>query len=671
MKHIQQTGSLRISLQKQINTTSAGISIQPSSAPDRTEGEPMKTNIVFPKLHYQSALVLAIITALLAATGALAATILLDPSFDVDGKVVTDIGGGTDEIRAMAIYPNGRIIVAGYTYKWTDYDFAVARYNSNGTPDTSFSYDGIVTTNISSDDDYGMAITLQPDGRIVVAGTTGTDVALMRYNADGTLDSTFDVDGIVVTDLGGTDIAHAVSIQQDGKILVAGSSFKAADNYYWGALLRYNSNGSLDTTFGGSHNGKVFFNFNQADTIVNAMAIQPDGKIVMVGGVAVGPVASAGPDMFAVRFNSNGSLDGWFGSSGFAVTDIRGEYNEATAMVIQDDGKLLVAGMTGSPESDRYDFALVRYTKDGWLDPTFDWDGIVVTDYHGCNEIGNAVALQMDGRIVMAGEIYCSGAADGGRSDTVPSDYLVSRYNIDGSLDTTFDGDGLVFTNIGNGDIARAANVQYDGKIVLAGNTDGNFSLARYTGTEQAFKSNAPQDGWVLESLENSNVGGIINAASTVLMVGDNAQNKQYRSILSFDTSTLPGKAVITKATLRLRMQAVAGNPGPFATLGYLLVDIKKGSFDNSALETGDFQAAASKNNIGRLTTLLGNFNWYQLVINPVDYTFINLNGSTQFRLRFATDDDNDAVADYIRFFSGDYATATARPTLVIEYYLP
>ncbi len=182
--------------------------------------------------------------------------------------------------------------------------------------------------------------------------------------------------------------------------------------------------------------------------------------------------------------------------------------------------------------------------------------------------------------------------------------------------------------------------------------------------------SNAAYDGWVIESTEFSNVGSIINASSTTFNLGDNPADRQYRSILSFNTSSLPDNAVITKVTLKIKKYNVVGTD-PFITHGYLWADIRKGFFGTYLLQITDFQATASKNGVGRFWPVSGAPNWYQLGLGAANYTYINLTGTTQFRLRFAKDDNDDRSADYMTFYSGNYGTVSDRPTLIIEYYVP
>ncbi len=200
---------------------------------------------------------------------------------------------------------------------------------------------------------------------------------------------------------------------------------------------------------------------------------------------------------------------------------------------------------------------------------------------------------------------------------------------------------------------------------------DKNFTITVNDLVERitrTFRSAGAQDGWILESTETSNAGGTKNNGAISFYVGDNAANKQYRSILSFNTAGLPDNAVIKRVTLKIRKQGVIGTD-PFTTHSKLMAEIVKPFFGlNAGLELGDFNALANK--------VAGLFgvpvkNWYYAAVGSANYQYVNLTGTTQFRLRFQKDDDNDKVADYVKFFSGNYSDAALRPTLIIEYTLP
>ncbi len=184
------------------------------------------------------------------------------------------------------------------------------------------------------------------------------------------------------------------------------------------------------------------------------------------------------------------------------------------------------------------------------------------------------------------------------------------------------------------------------------------------------FRSVGAQDGWILETGETSNTGGSMNASGGLLNIGDDANDRQYRAILSFNTDSLPNTAVITRVTIKIKRQGQVGS-NPFISHTALLVDIRNGPFNaNVALQSADFQAAASKSIAGKIPNSPVS-NWYSLTWDVGVLSLINKAGVTQFRLRFQRDDNNDNGADYAQFFSGDHATVGIRPTLVIEYYIP
>jgi uncharacterized delta-60 repeat protein len=393
----------------------------------------------------------------------------LDNSFDGDGKLTTDFGG-YDVAYSLAIQTNGKIVVAGQALNpnTNNNDFALARYNSNGSLDNTFDGDGKLTGFYLSGDTRFTAIALQTDGKIVVAGqalnikTGNYDFALARYNTDGSLDKYFDKDGKQTTDFFGfDDIAYALAIQADGKIVVAGAAINI--NYDF-ALARYNSDGSLDNSFDGD--GKQTIDFNGLNNIAYALAIQPNGKIVVAG--------QASDNFALVRYNSNGSLDNSFDGDGKLITDFGS--SAAYALAIQTNGKIVVAGQAFNLDNTT-DFALARYNSNGSLDNTFDGDGKLTTDFGGYDGV-TSLAIQTNGKIVAAGQTL--------NPNTFNNNFALARYNSNGALDNSFDGDGKLTTDLGSGKYyAASIAIQTNGKIVVAGqayiySTDNDFALARY-----------------------------------------------------------------------------------------------------------------------------------------------------------------------------------------------
>ncbi len=387
----------------------------------------------------------------------------LDTGFGTGGKVITAFGGD-DVARAIAIDSGGKIVVAGYSWNGTN-DFALARYNVDGSLDTTFDTDGKVTTPIGIGNDIAYAIAIDSGGKIVVAGNSNNgnnDFALARYNpADGSLDTTFDGGGKVTTPIGtGADGAYAIAIDSACKIVVAGYSYNGTNDF---ALARYNVDGSLDTTFGTS--GKLTIAIGSNDDVAQAIAIDSNGKIVVAGYSSNG----SNFDFALARYNPNGTLDTTFDSDGKLTTPIGTTTADvAFAMAIDSAGKIVVAGESN------YDFALARYNVNGTLDTTFGTGGIVTTPIGSGADGANAMAIDSAGKIVVAGY-----------STNGNYDFALVRYNSNGSLDTTFDSDGKLTTPIGNSeDAANAIAIDSGGKIVVAGNSwnvsDNDFALARY-----------------------------------------------------------------------------------------------------------------------------------------------------------------------------------------------
>jgi uncharacterized delta-60 repeat protein len=398
----------------------------------------------------------------------------LDLTFDTDGKVTTDFSAGNDLGRGVAIQPDGKIIVVGRMVDSSNTDFAVARYNVDGSLDSSFGIGGKVNTDFDLGDDEAFAVVLQFDGKIIVAGSSfsngGTyDFAVVRYNFDGSLDQSFGAGGKVVTDFAGdSDEARAVAVQSDGKIVAAGSMFNMTTGSDF-AVARYNPDGSLDNFFG--FNGKVNTDFFSSDFDEGyAVLLQPDEKIVVAGRRSNGTDL----DIALARYNPDGSLDDSFSNDGQVITDITGQDDEAFGVAYQTDGKLVVAG--GTTSGGTYDFVAARYSSDGHLDNTFSFDGIVITDFGAPFDEAIGVTIQNDGKIIVAG--YTNNGGDGS--------FALVRYESDGTPDVTFDNDGTVTTDFGGSDVALAVALQADGKIVAAGYSlnggVGDFAVARYEG---------------------------------------------------------------------------------------------------------------------------------------------------------------------------------------------
>jgi uncharacterized delta-60 repeat protein len=383
----------------------------------------------------------------------------LDTCFGGSGSVGTNVSMGRDTANAVLVQPDGKIVVAGTVgvneSNGTGADFGVVRYNTDGSLDTTFDGDGKVRTNFGGiRNDYATAIALQADGKIVVAGYSDSgggraDFAVVRYNSDGSLDTTFDGDGKVLTDVGSDtdDKIHAILIQPDGKIFAVGGIFTAGSDPAGGVIVRYNSNGSLDTSFDGD--GKMTLS---GSYMFYAAALQPDGKIIAAG---------TNVNLAVARFNANGPVDTSFGTSGVATYTAFNFGDRAYAVALEPNGKIVAGGYSRVQASGGYFCApMVRFTT----------AGNVETSSVNCNEAPGSMtitglALQPNGKIV------ASGTASGGNAYR---GFLILRYNHALSLDYPFNnGEGgvhVVFTvDFSRLAGATAVALQSDNKIIAVG----------------------------------------------------------------------------------------------------------------------------------------------------------------------------------------------------------
>jgi uncharacterized delta-60 repeat protein len=405
---------------------------------------------------------------------AFAAPGALDPTFGTGGKAVFTFGNCFGS--SVAVQTDGRILVGGQSFVASN-DFALVRFNADGSPDTAFGSSGKVTTDFSANDDSCSRVRALSDGGILAAGTStggsGKDFALARYLADGSLDTTFDPvghDGKVHLDfgMGNDETCSDMIVQPDGKIILVGYVDTGSGTDY--GIARFNADGSLDTTF--DTDGRQTVDFAATNDVATSVALQPDGRILVAGYSVIG--GAYGFSM--ARLNADGSLDTTFGTGGLVTTDVNPmTFDYCQRILVLAGGKILAAGSSNS------DFALVRYTANGALDPTFGTGGIVTTDIDGTADTAYDLAELSDGKILAAG--------------STTSDFAMACYQPNGALDPTFGTGGKVVTDLsGSNDQCRALAVRSNGKILLAG-TAGNsteFAVARYGAALTASATNAP-----------------------------------------------------------------------------------------------------------------------------------------------------------------------------------
>jgi len=394
----------------------------------------------------------------------------LDPTFNTSvtpGYTKTDVvTGGYDYGQAMAAHSDGRIVVAAYNVN--NY-FTILRYTSTGALDNTFGTGGIVTLRYAAGDDaQAYAVTVLSNNKILVAGYSWgatKDFALLQLNEDGTPDAGFGTGGWTITAVGaGDDEVRSMSVQPDGKIVLAGITDNGSDNDF--AVVRLNTDGTPDNLFGSG--GKVTTDINSND-LVEGLAVQSDGKIV-VGGTSN---SLGDADFAAVRYNSDGTPDNLFGTAGISTIDIgfagAGSTDIGHSLAIQSDGKIILAGQTAASTGGNDDVAIIRLTANGSLDTGFDSDGILLYNYGTVNtdDEVRSVIVQSDGKILL-----------GGSTDGTGSSFalMLLRFNADGSLDPTFGpaSDGVATADItGTPDIGYAM-AMHGTRIYLVGSTADN-----------------------------------------------------------------------------------------------------------------------------------------------------------------------------------------------------
>ncbi|MFK5893445.1 MAG: delta-60 repeat domain-containing protein [Pseudomonadota bacterium] len=373
----------------------------------------------------------------------------IDSTFGEGGIAFTKVGVLNSQAFSLLIQPDGKIIAVGSTNTHaSSKNIAVVRYTKNGQLDHSFGDDGITTTSITNGPDFTSSAALQLDGKIVVAAHFNNgkdnDIAVLRYNNDGSLDTQFGERGVSKSSIGqNDDEANGVVVQPDGKIIVAGSS-RNSEGYYDIAAIRFNKDGKLDTTFGikGSVTTAITHRIGKMadrDDHAAGIALQPDGKIIIVG--------YSYKDFVVVRYLPTGKLDETFHGDGISTTSVSPAKDEARSVVIQPDGKLVVVGKSlGSLGADKtlgsssMDVAVVRFNSNGTLDSTFGVGGHVTTPIGLNYDVAHSAAIQPDGKLIVAGY-----------SKSSNYNFAVLRYELE-SWDITpssisFDDESNIFTN--------------------------------------------------------------------------------------------------------------------------------------------------------------------------------------------------------------------------------
>ncbi|MGB3344062.1 MAG: T9SS type A sorting domain-containing protein [Aequorivita sp.] len=393
----------------------------------------------------------------------------LDPTFGTNGVVTTAVHPNYNVAETTVVQTDGKILVAGNAGTPSTYQMAVARYNEDGSLDTSFGGEGTLRFPVGSVKSFVMDMAQQPDGKILLGGRTwdnvSGDFAVVRLNEDGSFDDNFGTNGIFRIETAETEASEAMALLDDGTILMVGYK---DDNF---TVAKINTDGSLDTTFG--MNGWVVLTFDGASSYADDLAIQGDGKIVISG------FALNGQNRFqvaAARLNADGSTDNSFGTDGKVIFNV-GEWNDfGEGVAIQSDGKILIGGHKWiSNIEQRHDLFVARLNTDGSIDTSYGNNGAATARLvDGANYAGDMV-LQADDKPILAGYTILQSEIN----------MAMVRFDTDGNLDSTFNGDGMVsFDYEGREDYCNAIALQPDNKIILAGYSYGGggseFEIARF-----------------------------------------------------------------------------------------------------------------------------------------------------------------------------------------------
>jgi len=615
---------------------------------------------------------------------------MLDPTFGNGGKVVTSITPGQDQAHSVAIQTNGKIVVAGSsTSTITGKDFAMIRYNTDGTLDNTFGNLGIVTTDVqlgSEDEAYSIAI--QADGKIILAGYSDNgsnkDAALVRYKTDGSIDSTFGTNGKVLTNFEAAqqDQVSVVKVHLlTGNIIVGGATI-ISSSVSKPVVARYTSTGVLDSTFNNTGIKLLWVTSLDYQYLYNVedLAVLPNGKISAVGWRDF-PGLSWDSDYWVCRINSDGSMDNTFSGDGVAVYN--GGFNghdRAYSMLLLPSNNIMMAG-GGYVDDLNYDFTMVEISSNGSLgtvQATTKFGGVFSDD------VAYGLAQDNNGRFVLGG------SSGGGTSRS----FALARFNANGSVDATFGTSGKVTTTFGVNALNECGHIaiQSDNKIIAVGYTGGDFAVARYTGEAvpqlNVFQLVSPANGAINQSfsslaLDWTDAFGATgyelqvdvspsftsspqtysttnsNRTLTNLLPGttyywrvratDGNSFGNYTAIWEFSTGSLDDFSLLSPANNS------TGHPLNILTLSWSTAQGASG-YDLNVSTTSDFSANVSQHQVGgtsyNVTNLTQNQTYYWRVRSKQGNVIGNWLPTWQFTTKTLTTSlANEIVGDKIRIF--------------------
>jgi uncharacterized delta-60 repeat protein len=411
-------------------------------------------------------------------------SITLDGTFGIGGKKIESMVAGDDIIISTKLQSNGKIVVAGSLTYSPNGNIILSRFNIDGSLDNSFGINGKILTSLINEVPFNSSLKIQSDDKILITASlfnssSNFDFATSRYNSNGSIDTSFGINGTVTTDLGNltSDFANAIEIQSDNKIVVSGTTMINFQSDF--AVVRYLPNGILDTTFG--NNGTFTCNIGSFNTTPTSnessrcIKFSSDGKIYIGGSTNAQEILSDAYNFAIIRLNNNGSLDNSFGVGGKVITDFSRNEN-FFKLDLTNDNKLIVSGSSQTyqqqqPASNKT--AIAKYQENGDLDISFGINGKLLLDVDG---IIYDFIIQPDNKILGCGYIF---------NNSTILDFLLIKLKSDGGIDTDFNSIGYIRTDF-NMDLdgANSLVIQTDGKIICGGasknNTKYDFSLCRY-----------------------------------------------------------------------------------------------------------------------------------------------------------------------------------------------
>lgn len=459
-----------------------------------------------------------------------------DINFGTNGKTITSFGHDAT-IQKAELQSDGKIVVVGNYSNGNNLDWAIVRYNTSGSLDNTFGTNGIVAQDFNSLNDSIHSVAIQSDGKIVVGGYSGPGFTwtLARYNSNGSLDTSFGQNGLIRSIQG---IVMDLKIQQDKKIVTIGYGVGITNGHDDVVVTRYNPDGSLDTGFGA--NGTIIASIGPTNDRGVVGAIQTDGKIIVFGDFDAG----GRDETFIERYNTNGTLDSTFGNSGKVLTQYELS-SGARDMLLQRNGKIIVTGATVNGKLDTF---LSRYNPDGTLDSSFGNNGKVIISFSPVDDVSQSLVVQSDDKVVI-----------GGYEDTESStgvDFVFRRFESNGTLDSSFGNSGSFVFPIGQGyDQLQSIVLQNDGRVITAGFTSNGsyydwvvarfFNFSGISLNVPPLKQTDPL--WADNVYDNANLWstGTTDIGRWGCAVTSAAMVLQYNKI-----NTLPNEQPLTPGTL-------------------------------------------------------------------------------------------------------------------------